>query len=114
MTNRPPAGRQEVVLIVEDDASLRLGLQKTLRSAGFRVLTASTGTEGLDSALAERPDLVLLDLMLPGLNGYEVCEEIRRADAHMPIIMLTAKGEEQDKVRGLRASQSCWPVWMPR
>jgi two-component system alkaline phosphatase synthesis response regulator PhoP len=102
MTAKPPQGRQEVVLVVEDDPSLRLGLSKTLRSAGFRVLTAASGTEGLDAALAERPDLVLLDLMLPGMNGFEVCEEIRRADPDMPVIMLTARGEEQDKVRGLR------------
>lgn len=95
-------GRQEIVLVVEDDATLRLGLVKTLRSAGFRVVTAATGLEGFDAATAERPDLVLLDVMLPGMNGFEVCEELRRIDPDLPIIMLTAKGEEQDKVRGLK------------
>jgi DNA-binding response OmpR family regulator len=90
------------VLVVEDDATLRLGLQKALRSAGFAVSVAGTGTAGLEAALSSRPDLVLLDVMLPGLNGFEVCEELRRHDAELPIIMLTAKGEEQDRVRGLR------------
>ncbi len=94
--------RQETVLVVEDDPTLRLGLQKTLRSAGFRVVVAKTGPEGIDAALAEKPDLVLLDVMLPGMNGFEICEELRRHDRDLPIIMVTAKGEEQDKVRGLR------------
>jgi DNA-binding response OmpR family regulator len=88
--------------VVEDDPTLRLGLTKTLRSAGFRVEVAKTGSEGLEAALALRPDLVLLDVMLPGLNGFEICEELRRHDADLPILMVTAKGEEQDRVRGLR------------
>ncbi|HVY47505.1 MAG TPA: response regulator transcription factor [Minicystis sp.] len=95
-------GRQEVVLVVEDDPTLRLGLTKTLRSAGFKVEVASDGATGLERALALRPDLVLLDVMMPRMNGFEVCEEIRRVDADVPVLMLTAKGEEQDKVRGLR------------
>ncbi|WP_437725653.1 response regulator transcription factor [Sorangium sp. So ce861] len=102
MTQKAPEGRLETVLVVEDDPTLRLGLQKTLRSAGFRVEAAKTGAEGLSMALAARPDLVLLDVMLPGLNGFEICEELRRHDADLPILMVTAKGEEQDKVRGLR------------
>ena len=95
-------GRQEVVLVIEDDPTLRLGLTKTLRSEGFRVETAKTGPEGIEAARNARPDLVLLDVMLPGLNGFEVCEELRRLDADLPILMVTAKGEEQDKVRGLK------------
>ncbi len=94
--------RMETVLVVEDDPILRMGLEKTLRSEGFRVLVAKTGPDGLALALSEHPDLVLLDLMLPGMNGFEICEEIRRRDADVPIVMLTAKGEEHDKVRGLR------------
>jgi len=96
-----PAGRQETVLLVEDDLSLRLALTKTLRSAGFRVEAAATGREGLDAALAQRPDLVLLDVMLPGMNGFEVLERLRAEDEDIPILMVTAKGEELDKVRGL-------------
>jgi two-component system, OmpR family, alkaline phosphatase synthesis response regulator PhoP len=94
--------RQETVLVVEDDPTLRLGLQKMLRSEGYRVVIAKTGAEGLAMALSEHPDVVLLDVMLPEMNGFEVCEEIRRRDGDMPILMLTAKGEEPDKVRGLR------------
>jgi DNA-binding response OmpR family regulator len=90
------------VLVVEDDPTLRLGLVKSLRSAGYAVETAKTGADGLEMALADRPDLVLLDVMLPEKNGYEVCEALREVDADLPIIMLTAKGEEEDKVRGLR------------
>jgi DNA-binding response OmpR family regulator len=96
------AARQELVLVVEDDPTLRLGLTKTLRSEGFRVEIAKTGPEGLEMARNVRPDLVLLDVMLPGLNGFEVCEELRRADADLPILMVTAKGEEHDRVRGLK------------
>jgi DNA-binding response OmpR family regulator len=102
MSVKAPEGRQERVLVVEDDPTLRLGLQKTLRSAGFDVEVAKTGSEGLSMALAAPPDLVLLDVMLPGMNGFEICEELRRRDADLPILMVTAKGEEQDKVRGLR------------
>jgi two-component system alkaline phosphatase synthesis response regulator PhoP len=100
--NKPIDGRHETVLIVEDDATLRLGLIKTLRSAGFKVESAIDGAAGLERALALRPDLVLLDVMMPKMNGFEVCEEIRRVDPDVPILMLTAKGEEHDKVRGLR------------
>ena len=99
---RGPQGRQELVLVVEDDATLRLGLQTALRSEGFRVESAKTGDEGLSAALALRPDLVLLDVMLPGMNGFEICEALRDRDADLPILMITAKGEEQDRVRGLR------------
>ncbi len=98
----PRPTRQETVLVIEDDPTLRLGLTKALRSAGYRVEVSNTGSEGLDSALANRPDLVLLDVMLPGKNGFEVCEELRRADEDLPVILVTAKGEEEDKVRGLR------------
>jgi DNA-binding response OmpR family regulator len=105
-----PEGRQETVLVVEDDATLRLGLQKALRSAGFAVTVAPTGPEGLEAALSSRPDLVLLDVMLPGMNGFEICEELRRHDADLPIIMLTAKGEEHDRVRGLRVGADDYVV----
>lgn len=94
--------KQETILVVEDDAVLRMGLVRTLRSEGYRVLTAKNGSEGLDLALAEHPDLVLLDLMLPERNGFEVCEELRARDLELPIVILTAKGEESEKVRGLR------------
>ena len=102
MTGRASSGRQETVLVVEDDPTLRLGLQKALRSAGFAVEVAKTGPEGLEAALSSLPDLVLLDVMLPGKNGFEICAELREKSADLPILMVTAKGEEEDKVRGLR------------
>ena len=91
----------ETVLIVEDDASLRLAMQKALRAAGFKVLVAKAGDEGLEMALAELPDCVLLDVMMPGKNGFEVLAALRENDSDLPIVMITAKGEEEDKVRGL-------------
>jgi DNA-binding response OmpR family regulator len=90
------------VLVVEDDPTLRLAVQKALRSDGFRVEVAKTGDEGLDAALSLRPDLVLLDIMLPGMNGFEICKALRDRDDDLPILMITAKAEEHDKVRGLR------------
>ncbi len=99
MTPRPT--RQEQVLVVEDDPTLRMSLRATLRSAGYKVEVASTGPEGLDAALQGGADLVLLDVMLPGMNGFEICQRIRELDTSVPILMVTAKGEEEDKVRGL-------------
>jgi len=91
----------ETVLIVEDDAALRLAMTKALRAAGYRVVVAATGDEGLAMALGEPPDVVLLDVMLPGKNGYQVLAELRVRDSDLPVVMITAKGEEADKVRGL-------------
>jgi DNA-binding response OmpR family regulator len=73
-----------------------------LRGDGYKVEVAKTGAEGVELALKVRPDLVLLDVMMPELNGFQVCEELRRTDHDLPIIMLTSKSEEEDKVRGLR------------
>jgi len=89
------------VLILEDDSTLLRGLRDNFASRGFRVKTATDGRRGLEAALAEEPDLIILDIMLPGLNGYEVCRAIRDRRMEMPIIMLTAKGQEEDIVRGL-------------
>lgn len=93
--------RQENVLIVEDDPTLRMSLRATLRSAGYKVEVAATGIEGLEAALGTDPDLVLLDVMLPGMNGFEICQRVRAVKTTLPILMVTAKGEEEDKVRGL-------------
>jgi DNA-binding response OmpR family regulator len=92
---------EHTVLIIEDDATLLLGLRDNFRSQGYRVRTAADGREGLDAALTSPPDLILLDIMLPKINGYEICRVIRAHDLDVPIIMLTAKGQEEDIVRGL-------------
>jgi DNA-binding response OmpR family regulator len=89
------------VLIIEDDSTLLRGLTDNFRSHGFRVRTAQHGREGLAAALTKSPDLIILDIMLPDLNGYEICRELRRHNHDTTIIMLTAKGQEADIVRGL-------------
>ncbi|MCP3978515.1 MAG: protein kinase [bacterium] len=91
----------ESVLIVEDDATLRRGLKDNFELRGYVVNHAEDGDAGLETALSVKPDLIVLDIMLPGLNGFEICRRIREAELDMPIIMLTAKGQEEDIVRGL-------------
>jgi DNA-binding response OmpR family regulator len=94
---------KKTILVVEDEPQLALGLKDALEFEGFRVVTCGSGREGVALAKSERPHAVLLDLMLPDINGYQVCEEIRRSDAFVPILMLTAKSQEADKIRGLDA-----------
>jgi two-component system alkaline phosphatase synthesis response regulator PhoP len=92
--------RQYAVLIIEDDESLMLGLEENLNVAGYRVLTASNGISGLKLAIDRKPDLVLLDLNLPDLGGYEICKELRAQRHPAAIIMLTARKDETDKLQG--------------
>jgi DNA-binding response OmpR family regulator len=89
------------ILIVEDDPALMRGLVDNFQARNYSVRSASDGTAGLAMALAEAPDLLLLDIMLPKLNGYEICRQLRQRKLDMPIIMLTAKGQEEEIVRGL-------------
>ena len=91
------------LLIIEDERPMHIGLQDCLEAEGFRVLTAPDGESGLQRALAEKPDLVLLDIMMPRLDGFAVCAELRRLGHAMPILMLTAKGQVEDRVTGLDA-----------
>jgi DNA-binding response OmpR family regulator len=91
----------ETILVIEDDATMLRGLRDNFEFKGYRVLTAADGEEGLETALSGKPDLIVLDIMLPKINGYEVCRLIRKEGLEMPIIMLTAKGEESDIVLGL-------------
>lgn len=92
---------QPRILLVEDEPALARGLADTLRAQGFDVRTASDGETGLDAALAGDADLMLLDVMLPGVNGYEICRAVRSRGLDLPILMLTAKGQEQDVILGL-------------
>ena len=89
------------VLIIEDDPALLRGLRDNFESQAYRVQLARDGREGLTAALANPPDLLLLDIMLPKMNGYEICRAVRAKQLEMPIIMLTAKGQEEDIIRGL-------------
>ncbi len=91
----------ENILIIEDDPSLLMGLTMNLRREGYRVRTATDGKRGLAELSRERPDLVVLDLMLPGVDGLEILRQIRLEDALLPVVVLTALGSEQDKIRGL-------------
>ena len=92
---------KKTILVIEDEPDIVRGLTDALTFEGFDVVSANTGAEGLEKAAEAAPDCVLLDLMLPDDNGYRVCEALREADPTMPIIMLTAKAQEADKVRGL-------------
>ncbi|MBN2210913.1 MAG: response regulator transcription factor [Sedimentisphaerales bacterium] len=89
------------LLIIEDDPAMLRGLQDNFGFKGYRVLIAVDGEQGLNLALDTRPDLIILDIMLPKINGYEVCRLLRKEKIETPIIMLTAKGQEADVVLGL-------------
>ncbi|HYC58875.1 MAG TPA: response regulator transcription factor [Thermoanaerobaculia bacterium] len=90
------------VLVVEDNRDLAYGLRNNLEIEGYAVDVASHGAVGLDRAINTRPDLVVLDLMLPGMDGFRILRAIREADLTMPVLVLTARGEESDKVRCLK------------
>jgi len=91
----------EKILIIEDEEDLIKGLKLNLSDEGYKVDCALTGPEGLRKAVEETPDLILLDIMLPGMDGLEVCRQLRQKKIAIPILMLTAKGDEIDKVVGL-------------
>jgi DNA-binding response OmpR family regulator len=87
------------ILVIEDEKEMARGLRDILEFEGYEVVTAETGKEGLQFAARKEPDCIILDLMLPDISGYEVCEQIRQR-LNVPILMLTAKAQEHDKVRG--------------
>lgn len=91
---------KRTILVVEDEAAIMLGLEENLKAAGYDVVTASEGKAALKIATEEKPDLILLDIMLPGLSGFEVCRQLRESRMQAPIIMLTARTDEFDKVHG--------------
>jgi DNA-binding response OmpR family regulator len=91
----------ETVLIIEDDPTMLIGLKDNFEFKGYKVVTANDGEKGLNAALNAKPDLILLDIMLPKINGYEICRLVREQKLTIPIIMLTAKSDESDIVLGL-------------
>ncbi len=93
----------ERILIIEDEAPMRTALTDLLSAEGYRVLTAADGEAGLHRALDEKPDLLLLDIMLPKFDGFALCAELRRLSNPVPVLMLTAKGQVEDRVTGLDA-----------
>ena len=93
--------KKEKILVIEDDKSILTGLADLLEAEGYAVCTAEDGEEALRVYERERPTLILLDIMIPEISGYDVCREIRKKDDVTPILMLTAKGQEVEKVVGL-------------
>ena len=89
------------ILVVDDEQSIVTLLQYNLEQSGYTVITALDGEQGLEAAVDIRPDLVVLDLMLPKMDGLEVCKQLRQQKINIPILMLTAKDDEFDKVLGL-------------
>ena len=89
------------ILIIEDETPMRTALKDVLEAEDYRVLTAADGEIGLQRAIEEKPDLILLDIMMPKLDGFAVCAELRRLGHAMPVLMLTAKGQIEDRVTGL-------------
>lgn len=104
------------ILFVEDEAAFAVGTIDRLESEGYRVRWARTGPEGYNAALTERFDLIVLDVMLPGKNGFDICRDLRREKVNAPILMLTARGEVVDRVLGLKlgaddyVQKNCEPV----
>ncbi len=101
---------QARILIVDDDPAMRVGLQDNLEVEGYQVVTAASLREGREVALRERPDLILLDLMLPDGDGMSLCRHLRSQGLHTPVIMLTARGEEMDKVLGFEVGADDYVV----
>ena len=98
------------VLIVEDDPAIRRGLADCLAFSGYQVLEAAEGPEALRTILAVDLDLVLLDVMLPGMDGFEILPELRRSRPSLPVILVTARGAEEDRVRGLKGGADDYVV----
>ncbi len=95
------AGRKTRILIVEDEPAMVAGLRDNFEYEGYDVISAADGVAGLERALADDPDLVVLDVMMPRMSGLDVCKQLKTKRPSLPIIMLTARGQEIDKVVGL-------------
>ena len=91
----------KTILIIEDDVSILRGLKDNLEYEGYKVITETDGEKGFKLAFEKKTDLILLDIMLPGMNGYEICRKMKKEKPGLPIIMITARGSEMDKVSGL-------------
>ena len=91
----------KTILIIEDDVSILRGLKDNLEYEGYKVITESNGNSGLKAARERFAHLILLDIMLPGINGFEICRKVKKIKPDLPIIMITARGSEMDKVSGL-------------
>ena len=91
---------RQKILVVEDDEAIMLGLEENLKFAGYEVATAADGPAAMEAAVSDRPDMIILDIMMPGMSGYDVCRRLRDQGVQIPIIMLTARQDEFDKLHG--------------
>ncbi len=98
---KPEAEREETILVIEDDRSLREGLALNFKLQGYSVLTAADGEEGMRMAFDARPDLIVLDIMLPDYSGLEILTELRKKQEHLPVLILSARDRLEQKVEGL-------------
>ena len=112
MTNARKGRATKTILLVDDEANLRILVSTTLDEAQYRIIEATDGTAALELARQQRPDLLVLDWMMPGLNGIDVVQALRQdpVTAHIPIIMLSARGQETDKERGRSVGTSAYLV----
>lgn len=103
-----PIGKK--ILVVDDESGLLRAVSYLLEKEGYEVVTATNGLQGLIKAQKDRPDLIVLDVMLPGIDGFEVCSRLRadRQTQHIPIIMLSAKGQDSDRMTGLRVGAAAY------
>src|SRR5919197_1588575 len=101
VTLHPSSSRAARILVVDDDPAVRLSLRLAGQKEGFEMIEAANGPAALADLARQRPDLVLLDLMLPGPSGFDVCRAVHQRDPSLPVIILTARGDEVDKVVGL-------------
>lgn len=101
MNDQADSNVVQTILIIEDDVSILRGLKDNLSFEGYNVLTSADGQEGLQMAVENHINLLLLDIMLPGINGYDICRRLKKEKPELPIIMITARGSELDKVAGL-------------
>ena len=110
MSTQPASLDRPSLLVVEDDPAIRRGLCDVLRASSYEVVSAADGTSGLEIAGRGAVDLVLLDVMLPGLDGFQVLQRLKQEQPLMPVILLTARGAEEDRVRGLRGGADDYVV----
>ena len=102
--------QQQTILVVEDDTPIRIGIVELLKVSGFNVLECASGDEGLRAAISGHLDLALLDVFLPGIDGFELLERIRKERPGLPVIMVTARGAESDRIRGLEGGADDYVV----
>lgn len=110
MSNPRNKTNEKTILVIDDEAPLRVLVSETLTGLRYKVLEAKTGQEGLRIAIDEKPDLILLDIALPGMDGFEVCRHLKEIPGcrHIPIVMLTAMGQEADRKRGIESGAEAY------